>query len=176
MGTAPARRPSRLSTTGCRACCRRPASVAAVVTWADPASGDPHSREITQDDLDLAPIDLLWTVRPAGDATMTDLDDRIIGAVVDRDNPRPDAELTIRYTERIDGKITFFELSPLITALRTLLTTARPLRPTDLVPAAGRPPWTARSTTRCRCPGNDRTRYGTRSTISATTWPTTSTT
>jgi len=45
--------------------------------------------------------------------------------------------LTIRYTERIDGKITFFELSPLITALRTLLTTGRPLRPTDLVPAAG---------------------------------------
>jgi hypothetical protein len=112
-------------------------SVAAIVTWADPASGDPHSREITQDDLDLAPIDLLWTVRPAGDATMTDLDDRIIGAVVDRDNPRPDAELTIRYTERIDGKITFFELSALITALRTLLTTARPLKPTDLVPAAG---------------------------------------
>lgn len=68
---------------------------------------------------------------------MTDLDDRIIGAVVDRDNPRPDAELTIRYTERVEDKITFFELSPLVTALRTLLTTSRPLRPTDLVPPAG---------------------------------------
>src|SRR5437762_6446563 len=68
---------------------------------------------------------------------MTDLDDRIIGAVVDRDSPRPDAELTIRHTERVAGKITFFELSPLLTALRTLLTTGRPLKPTDVVPAAG---------------------------------------
>jgi hypothetical protein len=92
---------------------------------------------VTQDDLNLSPIDLLWAVRPVGDAAMTDLDDRIIGAVVDRENPRPDAELTIRYTQRIDGKITFFELSPLVAALRTLLTTSRPLTPTDLVAAAG---------------------------------------
>ena len=70
---------------------------------------------------------------------MTDLDDRIIGAVVDRHHPRPDAVPTIRYTERSeeDDTITFFELSPLITALRTLLTTGRPLTPTDLVPPAG---------------------------------------
>jgi hypothetical protein len=114
-------------------------SVVAVVTWTDPVDGDDHRREISQEVLDLAPIDLLSLVRPVGDATKTDLDDRIIGAVVDRDHPRPDAELTIRYTERSadDDKITFFELSPLIAALRTLLTTGRPLRPTDLVPPAG---------------------------------------
>lgn len=114
-------------------------SVAAVVRWTDPVDGDEHRREITQDDLDLSPIDLLWLVRPVGDAAMTDLDDRIIGAVVDRDHPRPDAVPTIRYTERSedDDTITFFELSPLITALRTLLTTGRPLTPTDLVPPAG---------------------------------------
>ncbi|WP_410675213.1 hypothetical protein [Amycolatopsis sp. cmx-4-68] len=114
-------------------------SVAAVVTWTDPEDGDDQRREITQDDLDLSPIDLLWLVRPVGDAAMTDLDDRIIGAVVDRFHPRPDAELTIRYTERSedDGTITFFELSPLVTALRTLLTTGRPLKPTDLLAPAG---------------------------------------
>jgi hypothetical protein len=114
-------------------------SVAAVVTWTDPVDGDDHRREITQDDLDLSPIDLLWLVRPVGEAAMTDLDDRIIGAVVNRDHPRPDAVLTIRYTERSeDGdKITFFELSPMVSALRTLLTTGRPLTPTDLVPPAG---------------------------------------
>ncbi len=114
-------------------------SVAAVVTWTDPADGDEHRVEVTQDDLDLSPIDLLWLVRPVGDAAMTDLDDRITGAVVDRNHPRPDAELTIRYTERSEdgGTITFFELSPLITALRTLLTTGRPLKPTDLLPPAG---------------------------------------
>jgi hypothetical protein len=112
-------------------------SVAAVVRWTD-ADGD-QRHEITQDDLDLSPIDLLWLVRPVGDAAMTDLDDRIIGAVVDRHHPRPDAVPIIRYTERSeeDDTITFFELSPLITALRTLLTTGRPLTPTDLVAPAG---------------------------------------
>ncbi|MFI5593132.1 hypothetical protein ACIA5G_49355 [Amycolatopsis sp. NPDC051758] len=114
-------------------------SVAAVVTWTDPGDGHAHREEITQDDLDLSPIDLLWLVRPVGDAAMTDLDDRIIGAVVDRHHPRPDAVPTIRYTERSeeDDTITFFELSSLITALRTLLTTGRALTPTDLVPPAG---------------------------------------
>jgi hypothetical protein len=111
--------------------------VAAIVTWTEPANGHARSRVVTQNDVGLAPIDLLWTVRPTGEAAMTDLDDRIIGVVIDRDSPRPDAPLTIHYTQRIDNKITFFELSPLISALRTLLTTSRPLRPTDLVPAAG---------------------------------------
>ncbi|MEV6156883.1 hypothetical protein AB0L53_41720 [Nonomuraea sp. NPDC052129] len=115
----------------------RDESVAARVTWTDPVNGRAHESVVTQDDVDLAPIDLLWTVRPTDQAAMTDLDDRIIGVVVNREDPRPDAELTIRYTDRIDGKVTFFELSPLITALRTLLTTGRPLKPTDLVPASG---------------------------------------
>ncbi|MEU5261524.1 hypothetical protein [Amycolatopsis sp. NPDC021455] len=113
-----------------------PRSVAAHVTWTD-ENGHPRHHDVTQEELDLSPIDLLWAVRPTGDPAMAELDDRIIGVVVEHDHPRPDAELTIRYTERIDGKITFFELSPLIIALRTLLTTGRPLRPTDLVPAAG---------------------------------------
>jgi hypothetical protein len=114
-------------------------SVAAVVTWTDQDDGDTHRVEITQDDLDLSPIDLLWLVRPVGDAAMTDLDDRIIGAAVHRHHPRPDAVLTIRHTERSeeDDTVTFFELSPLISALRTLLTTSRPLTPTDLLPPAG---------------------------------------
>lgn len=110
-------------------------SVAALVTWTD-EDGDPQHTVVTQDDVDLSPIDLLWAVRPVGEAAMTDLDDRIIGVVVDRKNPRPDVVLTIRYTERVEDMITFFELSPLIAALRTLLTTSRPLTPTDLMPAA----------------------------------------
>ncbi|MFD7449643.1 hypothetical protein [Kitasatospora sp. NPDC059827] len=125
-----------------------PTSVVALVTWTDPITGLPHSRAVSQADTGLQPIDLLWALRPAGESAMTDLDDRIIGVVITAENPRPDAELTIRYTERITGPaagqvldpVTFFELSPLIGALRSLLTTARPLRPSDLVPAAGPAP------------------------------------
>ncbi|HZB29532.1 MAG TPA: hypothetical protein VE465_05135, partial [Streptosporangiaceae bacterium] len=111
--------------------------LAAVVKWADPVTGARRQRVVTQFDLGLAPIDLLWAVRPADQAQPTDLDDRILGVVADRDAPRPDALLTIHYTTRIDKKITFFEVSPLIAALRALLTTSRPLRATDLMPAGG---------------------------------------
>jgi hypothetical protein len=111
--------------------------LAAVVKWTDPVTGSARQRVVTQFDLGLAPIDLLWAVRPVDQAQLTDLDDRILGVVVDKDAPRPDAQLTIHYTSRINNKITFFEVSPLIAALRALLTTSRPLRATDLMPAGG---------------------------------------
>lgn len=114
--------------------------VVAQVTWTDPVNGRARSRAVAQDDLGLDPIDLLWALRSAGTEAMTDLEDRIVGVVMDREEPRPDTELTIRHTERVPGKVTFFELSPLVGALRTLLTTSRPLRTTDLVPAAGDSP------------------------------------
>jgi len=109
--------------------------LAAVVKWNDPVSGAPKQRVVTQADVGLAPLDLVWAVRPVDQAQLTDLDDRILGVVVDKDNPRPDAQLTIHYTSQINNKITFFEVSPLIAALRGLLTTSRPLRATDLMPA-----------------------------------------
>ncbi|MFB4295073.1 hypothetical protein [Actinomadura sp. NTSP31] len=111
--------------------------VAALVTWTDPVGGKQERRVVSQNDIGLQPIDLLWTVRPVARASTTELDDLIIGEVLDREHPRPDAELTIHYTERIDGKVGFFELSPLIAALRSLLTASRPLRPTDLMAASG---------------------------------------
>jgi hypothetical protein len=112
-------------------------SVAALVTWTDPATGAARGRVVTQHDVGLQPIDLLWALRPGGGTAMTDLDDRILGVVIARDQPRPDSVFTIQYTQKVDGKVTFFELSPVVSALRTLLTTGRPLRPSDLVPAAG---------------------------------------
>ncbi|HEX6347299.1 hypothetical protein [Umezawaea sp.] len=114
----------------------KPSSVAALVTWRD-EDGDLRGRTVTQAETGLAPIDLLWALRPADQAAMTDLDDRILGVVIEAEKPRPDLELHIEYTTRVDKKVTFFEVSPLVAAVRTLLTTARPLRQSDLVPAAG---------------------------------------
>ncbi|MGB3444643.1 MAG: hypothetical protein WBA97_38375 [Actinophytocola sp.] len=114
----------------------KPSNVAALVTWHDD-DGDPHARPVTQAEAGLSPIDLLWALRPADQAAMTDLDDRILGVVIEDEEPRPDFELHIEYTTRVGGKVTFFEVSPLVAAVRTLLTTSRPLRQSDLVPAAG---------------------------------------
>ncbi|MEU9338562.1 hypothetical protein AB0D49_36340 [Streptomyces sp. NPDC048290] len=115
----------------------RPQDIAVRVTWTDPADGRPRDRVVTQRDLGLRPVDLLWALRPAGSGTLADLDDRITGQVVARDRPRPDTALTIRHTERVPGRTTLFEVSALVDTLRTLLTTARPLRPTDLAAPAG---------------------------------------
>jgi hypothetical protein len=114
--------------------------VAVRVTWTDPVSGEHRRREVTQSDVELQPIDLLWALRPVDEAAMTDLDDRIIGVVAEHEQPRPDAELTIAHTDRIANKVSFFELSPLVAAVRSLFTTSRPLRATDLVPPAGTAP------------------------------------
>jgi hypothetical protein len=118
-----------------------PASgVAAQVTWTDPVTGRAGSRVVTQDDVGLQPIDLVWALRTPGEGELTDLDDRIAGVVFEEEQPRADTLLTIQYTRRVSGKITFFELSPLVATLRSLLTTSRPLRSSDLVPAAGAAP------------------------------------
>ncbi|MGW1992768.1 hypothetical protein [Embleya sp. NPDC001921] len=111
--------------------------VVALVSWTDPLTGLRRESVVDQADLELQPIDLLWTIRPTDDAAMTDLDDRIIGVVVTRDKPRPDVRLAIEYTTRVAGKVTLFEVSPLVETLRSLLTTSRPLRPTDPMAAAG---------------------------------------
>ncbi|MEV6911462.1 hypothetical protein [Amycolatopsis sp. NPDC051071] len=116
-----------------------PANVVASVTWLD-QDKERRFRVVTQAEAGLQPIDLLSAVPPAEKAESTDLDDRILGVVIEKSRPRPDAKLEIEYTKRVSGKVSFFELSPLIGALRALLTTSRPLRPTDLVPAAGTAP------------------------------------
>jgi hypothetical protein len=115
-----------------------PGNVVCNVTWTDPTTHAVHSRVVSQADAGLQPIDLLWALRPADQAAMTDLDDRIVGQVLQAQNLRADTELVIRYTDQVDGKITFFELSPLVASLRTVLLAARPARPSDYItPAAG---------------------------------------
>ena len=98
-----------------------PHTVACRVSWIDPATRQPRSRVVTQDELNLAPIDLVWTLRPSEQAAMTDLDDRIVGRVVHAEALRGDTELVIRYTDPVPGTISFFELAPLVDDLRVLL-------------------------------------------------------
>jgi len=102
-----------------------PEEVGCLVTWHEPDG----ERVVTQADLGLQPIDLLWTVRPEDRAAMSDLDDRVVGQV-------PDVPAELRYTAVVPGMTTFFQLSSLLASLRPLVA-GRPVRPTDVVPAAG---------------------------------------
>lgn len=91
-----------------------------------------RTEPVTQTQLDLLPIDLLYMVNMDGEQQMRALDDRILSHVIDAFNPRPDAEIKIRYRVKQAGKFSFFELGPYLRNLRTLFLSSRPLRPTDI--------------------------------------------
>jgi len=107
----------------------QPADVAVVVRLSD-GTGFAATRTITQEDLGLQPLDLLFLLRTDSEQAMSVLDDRITRHV--RGAIRPDGEIAIAYTERIPGKVSLFELTALTSELRSLVLTARPLRATDL--------------------------------------------
>ena len=110
-----------------------PTQVGCRVEWRDPVSGTAQEEIVTQQDLALEPIDLLYVVTLDGAATMDELDDRIIRHVLNKRAPRSDAVLSVRHTTRLAPPLkTFFELAPLLRHLRTLLLAARPLVPTDI--------------------------------------------
>ncbi|TCC47508.1 hypothetical protein E0H75_22280 [Kribbella capetownensis] len=113
-----------------------PGSVGCLVSWTDPVTGAARERVVTQAEIGLQPIDLLWIVRPEDPASMAELDDRIIGRLLRSEELRPDVAFSLQYTERVPGGISFFELSALIGHLRQLIVAARPVRPSDLVPPA----------------------------------------
>ena len=114
-----------------------PSNVACRVTWTNPATHAAGSSVVTQADLGLQPIDLLWMLRPTDQAAMTELDDRIVARVLHTQTLRADTELVLRYTDQVPGKISLFQLSPLVDALRALLLAARPAKPTDYTLPAG---------------------------------------
>ncbi len=91
-----------------------------------------RTETVTQAQLGLLPIDLLYILNLDGQHQMTALDDRILSYVLDTFNPRPDSEIQIRYRVKRGGKFSFFELATYLANLRTLILRSRPLRPTDI--------------------------------------------
>jgi hypothetical protein len=99
----------------------------------DPATALPLARTVTQQNLQLQPIDLLYLLRTDRESAMTELDDRIILYVTRTFAPRPDILLKIQYTERLaDNEISFFELAPMMHSLRSLILRSRPLKSSDI--------------------------------------------
>jgi hypothetical protein len=110
------------------------ASVACVVSWDDPADGTAHQQTVTLNSLGLRPMDLV-TLLNGQEQAMSELDDRVARQVVTSSAPRPDAALRISYRDG-GGHIAVFEVAALAAHLSALLTAARPLRASDVVPPA----------------------------------------
>jgi hypothetical protein len=107
------------------------ADIGCTVSWTDPVSGTDQNLQVTLANLRLGPLDLLAVVNLDDAQAMTELDDRVLRFVIDTADPRPDADLEIRYLEPPAGLFSVFEVAPLVRSLRTLVTQSRPLRATD---------------------------------------------
>lgn len=106
--------------------------VACRVSYVDPVTETETTVDVTQAELELQPLDLLYLVNPETDQAMSALDDRIRHYVMINENLRPDVDVRISYMHRYPDKYSLFELGSLLRALRRLVLRSRPLRATDM--------------------------------------------
>ncbi|MFI5106750.1 MAG: hypothetical protein ACHP79_17640, partial [Terriglobales bacterium] len=102
------------------------------VTYTTPALPGPKPVTLTQADLGLQPIDLLYLVNLDLDQAQSELDDRILQAVRYGPDAHPDMAVTIEYTQPDGGNITLLAVAALVRSLRTLVLKSRVAGPTDM--------------------------------------------
>jgi hypothetical protein len=110
-----------------------PDIVGCTVSYTNRVTNALQSDFITQSLLGMHPIDILYGGNVGADRAVTDLDDRILRYLHEHMTPRLDREIRINYTERVDGRVNWFELQALLQSLRALVVPSRPLRPADLM-------------------------------------------
>jgi hypothetical protein len=100
---------------------------------------------ISQENIGLQAIDLLYTFNLDTEQAMTELDDRITNYIRYTVSNHPKTEIKIEYTEVVDAidktKISFFELAALIKNLRKVIMGSKNLSPSVItLPTAGEQP------------------------------------
>ncbi|MDZ4701898.1 MAG: hypothetical protein SH809_19460 [Rhodothermales bacterium] len=109
-----------------------PSTVVCHAAYTDPAGVD-HTVEVTQAQLGLQPIDLLFVVNTDLEQAMAELDDRVVQFVVGSRVLRPDVAVAVDYTRRPSGaRYSFFEVAALLRHLRAVVLRSRPLVATDI--------------------------------------------
>lgn len=109
-----------------------PADVVVRVTYTTPALAGPNTVTLSQKDLNLQPIDLLYLVNLDLDQAQSELDDRIVQVIRYGPDAHPDIHVTIQYTQAVPGKVSLLEMAALVRSLRTLLLKSRAIGPTDM--------------------------------------------
>jgi hypothetical protein len=112
-----------------------PADVGCNVTFTDRITDTPQTVFVSQEQLALHPIDVLYRGDAEAGQALGDLDDAILRFVQANHAPRHDREIRIRHTERVANRVTWFELQALLRSLRAMVVAARPLQPADLMRA-----------------------------------------
>ena len=106
--------------------------VGCVVEINDPVTGVVTTVTVSQANLGLQPIDLLYLGNIDSDQAMSELDDRIVMFVNEEYINAKRSSIKINLTQAIDGGYSFFELGAMTRVLRELILKSRPLRSSDL--------------------------------------------
>ena len=106
--------------------------IGCLVDLREAATGTIVVREVTLDQLELQPADLVAIARDDPRQEMDELDDRIVRFAVLNFGPRPDVMPAIRYRDTDTAEFSVFECLSLLRALRALTMKSRPLAATDL--------------------------------------------
>lgn len=110
------------NTVGCR------------VTWVDRATGAAAPPAfVTQQQLQLHPLDLLYLMQETGEVPLAFLDERVLQFIHTTHAPALSHRIAIEYTTRVPGNVTFFELRALVTSLYAMTVASRPLKAADLM-------------------------------------------
>ena len=99
----------------------------------DAALAAPKTVTLSQGDLGLQPLDLLYLVNLELEQAMSELDDRIVQAVrYGADAPSRTSRSRSSTPKPVAGKVTLFELAALVRSLRALVLESRALGPADM--------------------------------------------
>ena len=116
--------------------------IVCVVEFYDHSRDSMRSELVSMEDLGLLPIDIVYMAQMESEKAMTVLDDAIILYAIQEFAPRADVKIEIKYTQKAEGgggKLTLFELAPLLNSLRTLIQHSRPLTERDIkLPVEGK--------------------------------------
>ncbi|HEX9619825.1 MAG TPA: hypothetical protein VF989_06805, partial [Polyangiaceae bacterium] len=112
-----------------------PETVGCRVTYTTPALASEQTRTVTQADLGLQPVDLLFLTSleldAATDRGTAELDSRIVQFVRYGAGNHPGTRVTIEYTEPVTG-VPLFEVAALLRSLREIVLKGRSLSASDL--------------------------------------------
>jgi hypothetical protein len=108
--------------------------VVVIEEGAGPAGEDvEHTHTVSLKDLQLQPLDLLYILDQDLQPQQSELDSLIAFALKRREGLPQEASIRIEYTTPVPDKVTFFELMPLLTCLKSLVVDARALNAADLI-------------------------------------------
>jgi hypothetical protein len=109
-----------------------PATVICRVTYLDVTDGTSKTEGVSQLQLRLQPLDLLYLVNPETQQAMTELDDYVVYYVLTTYTPRWDVDIQIQYVLKEPGHVSFFEIGAMLSSLRSLMLKSRPLNAADV--------------------------------------------